>query len=83
MCVSVVVRAQRCPEAVPVLIVRSLVAVANSESDPMRRVCLEILRIASLRRECIVAMAKAGGFLPLFAAVVDPMCKARGTGCCS
>ncbi len=66
---------QRCPGQVPVLLFRSLVAVANSETDPMRRVCLEILRIACMRRECLRAMAGSGGFQPLFAATVDPICK--------
>ena len=68
-------RRQDCPERVTVLQFRALTAVAGSEVDPLRRVCLEVLRVACLRKQCTRAMVHANSFDALFAATVDPSCK--------
>ncbi|CAK9856921.1 unnamed protein product [Sphagnum jensenii] len=58
------------PTAFPVSFARSLVAIANSKDDNIRRVCIEILRELSVVNPEVVT--KVNGFSCLLEAVLDP-----------
>jgi hypothetical protein len=59
------------PECFPVAFARSLVAIANSKEDNLRRLCLDSLRELTLVNPSIVGTT--GGFTTLLEAISDPI----------
>lgn len=60
-----------CPDHFPLAFGRSLVAIANSEKDNFRRLCIDLIRELALVNPCIVGTMY--GFHVLLDSIIDPI----------
>ena len=69
---------QVAPEAIPLPVMRAVVAVARISGDPCRDVALEVARAAAISpcAEATRVVGICGGMDALFDAVLDPSCRA-------